>query len=63
MKRLALIAAVFTLAACAAKEEAPVADTTAPAAVVPAPAIDSLADSLKTDSMHTDTTHADTTKK
>ena len=58
MKRLALIAAVFTLAACSAKEEAPAADTTAPAAVVPAPAVDSLADSLKTDS-----TQADTTKK
>jgi uncharacterized lipoprotein YajG len=59
MKRLALIAAVFTLAACAAKEEAPVADTTAPAAVAPAAApADSMTDSTKADS-----THADTTKK
>jgi len=43
MKRLALVAAIVALAACAAKEEA-ATDTAAPAAA--APAMDSMADSL-----------------
>ena len=37
MKRLALVAAVLVLAACAKKDETPAADTTAPA-MAPAPA-------------------------
>jgi uncharacterized lipoprotein YajG len=37
MKRLALVAAVFALAACSTKEQAPAADTTTPA-MTPAPA-------------------------
>jgi hypothetical protein len=41
MKRLALVAAVLVLAACAKKDDASVADTSAPA-MAPAPAMDSL---------------------
>lgn len=37
MKRLALVAAVFALAACAKKDETPAADTSA--AMAPAPAV------------------------
>jgi hypothetical protein len=37
MKRLALVAAVFALAACAKKDETPAADTSA--AMTPAPAV------------------------
>ena len=56
MKRLALVASMVVLAACAAKEEAPAADTAAPAA--PAPAMDAPMDSsMKHDSgMAGDTT-------
>ncbi len=50
MKRLALIAAIFTFAACSAKEEAPEADTSTPAA---AAVTDSVADSMD-HSMHMD---------
>lgn len=67
MKRLALVAAVFALAACSTKEQAPAADTTTPA-MTPAPAATPApADSgMKMDStMKHDSTAmpADTTKK
>ena len=60
MKRLALVATVLALAACATKEEAPV-DTApaAPPAMAPAPATDSAAKAdsmMKADSMRKDTT-------
>jgi hypothetical protein len=54
MKRLALVAAVLTLAACATKEEAPAVDTAAPPAMAPAPAADTAA--MKMDSAMKDTT-------
>jgi uncharacterized lipoprotein YajG len=38
MKRLALVAAVLVLAACAKKDDATIADTSAPA-MAPAPAV------------------------
>ena len=38
MKRLALVAAMFALAACAKKEQAPAADSAAAPAMAPAPA-------------------------
>ena len=61
MKRLALVAAVLALAACATKEEAPPVDTTAaPPAMAPAPAVDSAA---KADSMKADSAMKDTTAK
>jgi uncharacterized lipoprotein YajG len=41
MKRLALVAAVLVLAACAKKDDAAVADTSVPA-MAPAPAMDSM---------------------
>ena len=59
MKRIALFAAALTLAACAAKDEAPAADTmtAAPAAAAPAPApVDSMTDTTKKDTTMTDTT-------
>ena len=61
MKRLALVAAVLALAACATKEEAPV-DTAAaaPPAMAPAPATDSAA---KADSAMKMDTMKDTTAK
>ena len=67
MKRLALVAAVFALAACSTKEQAPAADTTTPA-MTPAPAATpaptdtgmKMDSTMKHDSM---ATPADTTKK
>lgn len=70
MKRLALVAAVFALAACSTKEQAPATDTTTPAmtpapAVTPAPA--TMDTGMKMDStMKHDSTMkmpGDTTKK
>lgn len=60
MKRLALVAAVFALAACSTKEEAPAADTAAAPAMTPAPAADSampapMDSTMKMDSAATDT--------
>lgn len=68
VKRIALFAAVLTLAACAAKEEAaPNADSMAAAAAMaaPAPAMDSaaMADSAKLDSAKVDSMKVDTTIK
>ena len=54
MKRLALVAAVFALAACAKKDETPAADTSA--AMAPAPAVTDTA-------MKMDTTAASSTKE
>ena len=57
MKRLALVAAVFVLAACSTKEQTPAADTSAAAmtpAPAPAPATDSAAMPMDT-TMKTDT--------
>ena len=65
MKRLALVAAVFALAACSTKEQAPAADTTTPA-MTPAPAATPADSGMKMDStMKHDSTAmpADTTKK
>lgn len=60
MKRLALVAAVFALAACAKKDETPVADTSA--AMAPAPAV--MDTGMKMDSMAASSTMMkDTTKK
>ena len=59
MKRIALFAvAGLVLAACAAKEEAPKADSAAmaPAAAVPAPAPDSAAMAAPMDTTKKDTT-------
>lgn len=58
MKRLALVAAVLVLAACAKKDDAAVADTSAPA-MAPAPAaMDSMSmaahDSMVRDSVRKD---------
>ncbi len=59
MKRLALVAAVFALAACAKKDETPV-DTSA--AMAPAPAVTDTG--MKMDSMAMSSTMMkDTTKK
>jgi hypothetical protein len=57
MKRLALVAAIFAVTACAKGEETPATDTTTPA-MAPAPLTDSqkMADSMKMDSMKMDTT-------
>lgn len=63
MKRLAFAASMLVLAACAKKEEAPVADSAAPA-VAPAPAM-AMDSAMKMDSgMKHDTgmAPADTTK-
>ncbi len=57
MKRLALVAAVFALAACSAKEQVPPADTTAPV-MTPAPStmpMDSAAMKMDTAAMKMDT--------
>ena len=58
MKRLALVAAVLALAACATKEEVPVDTTAAPPAMAPAPATDTAAKdtTMKMDSASKDTT-------
>lgn len=56
MKRLALAASIFFIAACAPKEEAPAADSAAPA-VAPAPAaVDTSMAGMTHDSAATDTT-------
>jgi len=59
MKRLALVAAIFAVAACSKGEEMPATDTTTPA-MAPAPAADTgmKMDSMKMDSMKMDTTKA-----
>ncbi len=65
MKRIATFAAMFALAACGAKTEAPKADSAmaAPAAA-PAPAMAApAADSMKKDSTATAVPAADTAKK
>lgn len=54
MKRLALVAAVFALAACAKKDEAPAADTSA--AMAPAPAVVDTAMKMDTTAMSSTTT-------
>jgi hypothetical protein len=60
MKRIALVAAVFALAACAKSDEAAV-DT---AAMAPAPAaMDTGMQMMDTAAMMTDTSMMDTTKK
>ncbi|MDQ6718365.1 MAG: hypothetical protein M3Z17_08485 [Gemmatimonadota bacterium] len=66
MKRLALVAAVFALAACAKKDETPAADTSA--AMAPAPAVTDTAMKMDTTAMSstpavTTTTTTTTTKK
>jgi uncharacterized lipoprotein YajG len=61
MKRLVIAVAVVALAACAKKEEVPMADSPAAAAAPAAAATDSMA--AKTDStMKTDSAKKDTTK-
>jgi uncharacterized lipoprotein YajG len=59
MKRLALVAAVFALAACAKKDETPAADTSA--AMAPAPAVTDTG--MKMDTTASSTTTTTTTKK
>lgn len=65
MKRLALVAAVFVLAACTSKE-APATDTASPA-LAPAPTAAPADTGMKMDSTHTmdstAVTPVDTTKK
>lgn len=63
MKRLALVAAVFALAACTAKKDEPAVDTAAPA-MTPAPAAMDTGAAMMTDSAKMDSAaKADTTKK
>lgn len=63
MKRLALVAAVFALAACTAKKDEAATDTAAPA-MTPAPAaMDTGAATVDTTVVKVDTAKADTTKK
>jgi len=59
MKRIALVAAVLVLAACAKKDEAPAAAPAADSAAVAAPAVDSTKPADSTAAMPA----ADTTKK
>ena len=54
MKRLALVAAVLSIAACTAREEAPVDTAATPPAVAPAPAATDTG--MKMDTMTKDTT-------
>lgn len=61
MKRLALVAAVFALAACAKKDETPAADTSA--AMAPAPAVTDTGMKMDTTASSTTTTTTTTTKK
>ncbi len=64
MKRIALFAAVLTLAACAKEEATPNADSVAAAAAAAAPApAPAMADSTMVDSTKIDTTKVDTTVK
>lgn len=63
MKRLALVAAVFALAACSTKEETPAADTAAPA-MTPAPAPAAMDTTMRDTTMMDSTMqHGDTTKR
>lgn len=64
MKRIALVASMIAFAACAAKEEAPAADTAAPAAPAPAvaPAADSGSMMMMDSGMAHDSMAKDTTK-
>ena len=61
MKRIALVAAIFAVAACSTGET-PATDTTTPA-MAPAPAADSMTvmDTTKADSLRTDSAKAATT--
>jgi hypothetical protein len=59
MKRLALVAAVFALAACAKKDETPAADTSA--AMAPAPAVVDTGMKMDTTASTTTTTTKTTT--
>jgi uncharacterized lipoprotein YajG len=61
MKRLALVAAVLVLAACAKKDESAVADTSVPA-MAPAPAVVDTT-GVKVDTTASTTTTTTTTKK
>jgi hypothetical protein len=61
MKRLALVAAVFALAACAKKDETPAADTSA--AMAPAPAVTDTGMKMDTTAVSSTTTTTTTTKK
>jgi hypothetical protein len=61
MKRLALVAAVFALAACAKKDETPAADTSA--AMAPAPAVTDTGMKMDTTAASSTTTTTTTTKK
>ena len=63
MKRIATFAAMLVLAACAAKEEAPAADTAAPAAAPAAEVAAPVADTMKMDSTAMVPPAADTAKK
>lgn len=64
MKRIATFAAMFALAACGAKTEAPKADSAAVApAAAPAPAMAAPTDSVKKDSTAMAAPAADTAKK
>lgn len=60
MKRIALVAAIFAVAACSGGET-PATDTTTPA-MAPAPASDSMriADSIRADSIRADSVKAAT---
>jgi Flp pilus assembly protein TadD len=61
MKRIALVAAVFALAACTKTDDTPAVDT---AAMAPAPAaMDTTMPMMDTTSMMDTTMKADTTKK
>ena len=65
MKRLALVAAVLTLAACTAKKDEAATDTAAPA-MAPAPAVTDTAAAVTTDSAAAaaaDSAAKDTTKR
>lgn len=61
MKRLALVAAVFALAACAKKDETPAADTSA--AMAPAPAVMDTGMKMDTTAASSTAMMKDTTKK
>lgn len=59
MKRIALVAAIFAVAACSKADETPAMDTTTPA-MAPAPAMTDTG--MKMDSMRMDSMKMDTTK-
>lgn len=59
MKRIALVAAIFAVAACSNTESTPATDTTTPA-MAPAPAMTDSA--MRADSMRADSLRADSAK-